>query len=75
MKSKVNANFISRGWEEDFFEPAEVPQPQQEVNERRNARQRSQKSKIHHYNTKYTAQKAKSGNRQMRRHENSKYLT
>ena len=63
-----------RGWDDQFFETTEVEPPQQQVNQRRNAHQRSHKSKIHHYNTKHTGRKVKTGSRQMRRHENSKYL-
>ena len=65
---------LLRGWEDQFFEPTEAEPPQQQVNQRRNALQRSQKSKIHHYNTNYAGRKVKTGSRQMRRHENSKYL-
>lgn len=63
--------FLLRGWEEDFVEPPDAPQPQQEAAQRRTIRQRSQKSKIHHFNTKFPARKVKTGSRQMRRHENS----
>ena len=63
--------FLLRGWEEDFVEPPDAPQPQQEAAQRRSIRQRSQKSKIHHFNTKFPARKVKTGSRQMRRHENS----
>lgn len=61
-----------RGWEEEYFEPTEIQAPQQEASPRRQARQRSQKSKMCHYNTKFTARRVKTGSRQMRRHENSK---
>ena len=67
--------FFLRGWEEQFLEPTETQPPQQEGSHRRHARQRSQKSKINHYNTTYSARKVRGGSRQMRRHENSKYLS
>lgn len=62
------------GWEEDFVEPPDAQQPQQEAAQRRTIRQRSQKSKIHHFNTKFPARKVKTGSRQMRRHENTCFL-
>ena len=62
---------LLRGWEQDFVEPPDAPQPQQEAAQRRTIRQRSQKSKIHDFNTKFPARKVKTGSRQMRRHENS----
>jgi len=66
--------FFLSGWEEQFLEPTETQPPQQEGSHRRHARQRSQKSKINHYNTTYSARKVRSGSRQMRRHENTCFL-
>lgn len=59
--------------EEEVAEPANVQPPQQESNQRRHTRNRSQKSKIQYYNSRNTGRKAKTGNRPMRRHENSKF--
>lgn len=59
-------------WEEEVFEPANVQPPQQERNQRRHTRNRSQKSKIQYYNSRNSGRKAKTGSRPMRRHENSK---
>ena len=58
--------------EEEVSEPANVQPPQQEPNQRRHTRNRSQKGKIQYYNSRNTGRKAKTGNRPMRRHENSK---
>lgn len=59
------------GWEDEFFDTAEVdPQPQG-GNQRR---QRSHKSKGHHYNNKDTARNVKLGSKKKRRHENTCFL-
>ena len=55
-----------------MFEPANVQPPQQEPNQRRHTRNRSQKSKIQYYNNRNTGRKPRTGNRPTRRHENSK---
>lgn len=59
-------------WEEEYFEPAEPQPPQQESNQRKHTRNRSQKRKIQ-YNTNNAGRKVKTGSRPMRRHENSKF--
>lgn len=59
------------GWEDEFFDTAEVdPQPQG-GNQRR---QRSHKSKGHHYNNKDTTRNVKLGSKKKRRHENTCFL-
>lgn len=69
---KLRQFFIPRGWEDDFFDTAEVdPQPQG-GNQRR---QRSHKSKGHHYNNKDTTRNVKLGSKKKRRHENSELIT
>lgn len=59
-------------WEEEVFEPTNEQPPQQEPNQRRHTRNRSHKSKIQYCNSRNTGRKVKTGNRPMRRHENSK---
>ncbi|KAL9950514.1 hypothetical protein ACROYT_G043023 [Oculina patagonica] len=61
-------------WEEEVLEPAPVQPPQQETNQRRHSRNRSQKNKIQYYNSKNNGRKVKTGNRPMRRHENMCFL-
>ncbi|XP_068728158.1 R3H domain-containing protein 4-like [Montipora capricornis] len=62
------------GLEDEFIEPTEVDLSQQEAYRRRPARQKSQKSKVHHYNNKYPERKVKTGNRKTKRLENTCFL-
>lgn len=67
--------FLYSVWEEEVLEdlePTEAEPPQPEPNQRKHTRNRSQKSKLQYYNNRNTARKVKTGNRPMRRHENSK---
>ncbi|KAK2554623.1 R3H domain-containing protein 4 [Acropora cervicornis] len=59
------------GWEDEFFDTAEVDLQPQGGNQRR---QRSHKSKGHHYNNKDTARNVKLGSKKKRRHENTCFL-
>ncbi|XP_044163776.1 R3H domain-containing protein 4-like isoform X1 [Acropora millepora] len=58
------------GWEDEFFDTAEVDLQPQGGNQRR---QRSHKSKGHHYNNKDTARNVKLGSKKKRRHENTPF--
>ncbi|XP_067027971.1 R3H domain-containing protein 4-like isoform X1 [Acropora muricata] len=55
------------GWEDEFFDTAEVDLQPQGGSQRR---QRSHKSKGHHYSNKDTARNVKLGSKKKRRHEN-----
>lgn len=59
------------GWEDEFLDTAEVDLQPQGGNQRR---QRSHKSKGHHYNNKDTARNVKLGSKKKRRHENTCFL-
>lgn len=69
---KLRQFFIPRGWEDEFFDTAEVDLQPQGGNQRR---QRSHKSKGHHYNNKDTARNVKLGSKKKRRHENSEFYS
>lgn len=72
VNEKLRQFFIPRGWEDEFFDTAEVELQPHGGNQRR---QRSHKSKGHRYTNKDTARNVKLGSKKRRRHENSEFYS